>query len=339
MISFVFMSVISAGLAIWEVQIGATSESSLRGQGLTTHPGVAALWFLLSFVFLLHLRESSNQKTARFIYLLLMGIIFLGIVATVARTVFLVFLIILLWMFFSSISNKSPVSKFRPIFLTLVISALIVSPQYWLIAAGIPYSILEATGSIGFRYMQWKAGLGMFFSHSIAGVGIGQFTEVLPFYRPEVVPFYGLGYSAHSIYVALLAETGMVGFLLYACWMGSRIKILVYLVRQKQSGISSLAWTWLVAIIAILLVGTTADVQYNKFLWIALSSPLLSMSRRVQENIPNPAIEVNVEKRLDSTSEAPAIEGDMARQMIQREETEKAHSAFYGKSFQESSVG
>lgn len=63
--------------------------------------------------------------------------------------------------------------------------------------------------SLGVRIEQWAAGIDLFLRNPIFGIGGGNFM----FYAES----YGLSkaFRMHSLYVALLAETGLPGFLLY----------------------------------------------------------------------------------------------------------------------------
>lgn len=71
----------------------------------------------------------------------------------------------------------------------------------------------------------WKAGLGMFESHPLAGVGLGNFRALVPRYsgRAEVDGIQ-IDYMAHNTYIEYLAELGILGPVIFlaACFYAYR---------------------------------------------------------------------------------------------------------------------
>jgi O-antigen ligase len=91
--------------------------------------------------------------------------------------------------------------------------------------------ILEYANRMFFaeRLVYWQAGWGVFNDHPILGVGLGN----AGYYFPQTMSDYGLGLvevndllgksaslpNAKSLWVRLLAETGIVGFALFITWL------------------------------------------------------------------------------------------------------------------------
>jgi O-antigen ligase len=72
------------------------------------------------------------------------------------------------------------------------------------------------------------------------------------------------------MYVQVLAETGIVGFLLFLTMLMSGVRALWRAVRLPNRSISALAWAWLLAFTVMLLGGLTKHDQYDKLLWITI---------------------------------------------------------------------
>lgn len=71
------------------------------------------------------------------------------------------------------------------------------------------------------RVYAWYAGFLMFFDSPLTGVGAQQFTA-----------YHGL--TAHNAFVLVLAETGLIGYLLYLTLLISTVSICYWLARQKK---------------------------------------------------------------------------------------------------------
>ncbi len=69
--------------------------------------------------------------------------------------------------------------------------------------------------------------------------------------------------------MSLLAETGIVGFLLYG-WM---IVAVVQSLWKSSKSPDSLGHTWMLLIAVFLFAGLTGDLQFNKLLWIIIGIP------------------------------------------------------------------
>lgn len=71
------------------------------------------------------------------------------------------------------------------------------------------------------RVELWSAGWGMALKHPVVGVGPGNYPAFLNIAHPELGPM-----AAHSSYVAMLAETGFPGLVLYVFFFGATLHVL-----------------------------------------------------------------------------------------------------------------
>ena len=274
--SFVLTSIVSAGVALTHYRIGPTSAESIRASGLTSHPIIASILFLVAMIFVIYdVRDVRDVRDLRAPLgrayhlwgMASVAILVAGIVATVSRTTFVALPLVFGLAYLLS-SNEHNIEQLRRLSVSIIPIALVLALQqnYIVLLLGIPESISRGADSIGFRYLQWQNCWEMFLANPISGVGIGRFIETVPFFGQAAFPQYGINYGPHSIYMSLLAETGTVGFLLY---VGMIVAVVQSLWKSSRSP-DSLGLTLLLALAIFLFTGLTGDLQFNKLLWIVI---------------------------------------------------------------------
>lgn len=101
---------------------------------------------------------------------------------------------------------------------TLIVAfgfGLRISGDYWDRMKGIS-NYEEDASSMG-RVATYEAAKQMIFQHPVIGIGMGDFKRKFYEYCPEPYRQYGApGKNVHSIYLQVLAETGIIGFILYS---------------------------------------------------------------------------------------------------------------------------
>lgn len=140
------------------------------------------------------------------------------------------------------------------------------------------------------RIMFWKAGLVMFEENPIFGVGPGNFVEVNPVH-----------YVSHSIYIQVLAESGLVGTLSFAAILvlflrlnaRTRKRALASRAGGRRSFEYCMAFGLDLALVGYLTSGAFLAVLYYPHLWI-----LLGLSVAVNRSLSNKEPEEQpIEKR------------------------------------------
>lgn len=129
------------------------------------------------------------------------------------------------------------------------------------------------------RYVYWVSGWQIFNAHPFLGVGLGNagffFKDLLPSYSwslPEVLEIY---YRANfipnvkSLWVRLLAETGVIGFSAFVSWLYTLLVSGQYLRRSKMPVYKLLGWAGLFTLIALLIEGFSLDTFALPYLWIS----------------------------------------------------------------------
>lgn len=158
----------------------------------------------------------------------------------------------------------------------------------------IPSSILDFAmrGDFAERVVYWSNGWSVFARYPLLGVGLGNsgffFTQYLPLlsYRlNEIITL--VNHSAvlpniKSLWVRLLAETGLVGFSLFVAWQYVLWQAGAFLRANRSLLLRTLGWTGTFAVIAFLAEGFSIDSFALPYLWVAMGilTAASSMARR-----------------------------------------------------------
>ena len=111
-------------------------------------------------------------------------------------------------------------------------------------------------GTIGVRQVIWEGSSGMFLQRPVFGWGNGSFQLLFPRFRPSDFALRGVSVNtahAHSEPLEILAENGLVGFLL---WSSLIILLITRALRSKK--ISLTEWGVITGITVLLLEGFTS---------------------------------------------------------------------------------
>lgn len=132
----------------------------------------------------------------------------------------------------------------------------------------------------GDRVIYWLTGWNIFNAYPLLGVGLGN----AGFYFPKYLPAYGwslvevenllnrttLLLNIKSLWLRLLAETGLVGFALFTGWLISLISALITKVRSRSLTISALGFMGCFVLLALVLEGFSIDSFAMPYWWISL---------------------------------------------------------------------
>jgi putative inorganic carbon (HCO3(-)) transporter len=232
----------TAGTSLWGYFSGSNRGFAMgidRARGLTLawgHPNSLAMTLLAALPYLFLLIPAERRRAARFALISLFVLLFVTIVYTGSRAGMLGIVVTACFLWWRT--------GRRPLLLAgligvLICGALLMPDQYQMRML----SILEYRhdpSSLG-RIDSWVSGMRMFLDRPLLGVGPGNFGIA-----------HGLAYSsawrpswleAHSIYVQLPAELGLVGLIWFA--------LMFYLVVQTNRATRRLlaaggeAWCWM----------------------------------------------------------------------------------------------
>lgn len=134
---------------------------------------------------------------------------------------------------------------------------------------------VQEESSLRGRTSEFISGLMMFAEHPLLGVGVGNFPDQYQQYASQL----GLEYrarprEAHSLYVELLAETGLLGLAAFSLLFGS---LLLRLNRLRQAARRRDPHTaaWIASLLFSLIAYLTASIflhgDYIRYLWLLVS--------------------------------------------------------------------
>lgn len=233
-------SVFIAGIAVVMAYLGVYAITH-GGRGPGGHVGdendaALALNSFIPLVFLsMFLAKSVLQKV---LYGLTLGIMVLGVAATMSRGGFLGLIASLGYCFFLT-PNKGKTLALGCVMLLILIP--LAPEKYWDEIASIGTEASnedprQGTGALRKEY--WKAAREMFKANPVFGVGAGNFRWNLGQYQTQD-QFERLGRSlegteCHSVYFATLAELGGVGFGLFLAILWYNVRDLNGMLKAKQ---------------------------------------------------------------------------------------------------------
>jgi len=131
------------------------------------------------------------------------------------------------------------------------------------------------------RLMYWIAGFRIFSLYPLFGIGLGNAAFLMPltvppfaFYLPETIASLHLGAyglpNTKSLWIRILAETGILGFSLFAAWIvdaGTRAALLF---RQTGGLARMLGLAGLLTLLALAIEGFSLDTFALPQLWMVL---------------------------------------------------------------------
>jgi O-antigen ligase len=159
---------------------------------------------------------------------------------------------------------------------------VLVEPRLALILENNPFSATSLYDFanrlfFGERMVYWATGLSIFAKHPFFGVGLGNvglyFPENLPgfgYWLPEVVnSVYRLPgiMNTKSLWIRLLAETGMVGFTVFIYWLISLFNAGLAAWRSRERDLQVVGISGLFMLVALLAEGFSIDSFALPYIW------------------------------------------------------------------------
>ena len=130
------------------------------------------------------------------------------------------------------------------------------------------------------RYVYWVGGWNVFNIYPLLGVGLGNagffFQRQLPAYSwslPEVMDtYYRVAElpNIKSLWVRLLAETGIVGFSAFIAWFYVLFRLSWVIRLSKNPLFRMIGWSGLFVLVAFIIEGFSTDTFALPYLWVSL---------------------------------------------------------------------
>ena len=267
---YLIFAIFSAYFAIQSGNTGTSISLSTRSAGLAQGANDAARYFIIAMIFSIYIRISSSKRWERLLATGGVIITILGVFFTVSRTGFLLLVaaFVLMLILHPQIKYRS---QLLAGFIILLVGVWFFSDSIVSIVNAIAPAVEQGTDTIGFRFQLWKAGWRMWQAYPVAGVGIGRYLTLIYYYNPEVFRIYhAWSLPAHSLYIELLAETGIIGLALFISLI---IKTIQNFWRGGNSGDHELILlrnAWFTVFVIMLLGGVTKSDQADKLIWLTM---------------------------------------------------------------------
>lgn len=260
-VSFVASAAGIGGVILWSRGVATPFTSSYRATGGFDDPNLFASYLLIgiALTFVAHARRELRRPY------LMVAVQAAALMLTGSRAAIPALAAGVLVALF--LGRSSVVLKRLIPWVGLMLGALFAA---WLYSPGLLHldslsrlTSAQHTVESDIRLKLWSLAWHMWLDHPVIGVGIGQFRTASGGYVS-----WDVENIAHSTHLSLLAETGVLGYLLV---MGLPLSIMYRLVKCARTPSHSAAATWLlVGVGGSLAVAFTLNIENSRPLWAFL---------------------------------------------------------------------
>lgn len=262
--SFVVGSLVGSCIIISNYINGIQSPYYNRYGLANIETDILGIMLALSLPMAAYLNGAATNKWLKALYIICVPIILYAIFLTGTRTATLVSVIAVVYWLFSQRNASGTVKASVFLAFILAIAALVtLAPKASLDRA---FSSGEsiASGTLNYRTVIWAASLDSWKDSPIVGTGLGGLSTAL---SKNHVNYSG----AHSVYVEVLTETGIVGLLIYFLLL---ISIAYLIFKTPFSEMIFLLSLFLIVVIAQI----AQHSHYQKETWFSLTMIVLHAS-------------------------------------------------------------
>jgi O-antigen ligase len=255
--------------------IADVRELGVRSAGYGLGLNASARYFALSVGLLLYLSQRAERLPIKL--LALAGAIyqFLGVVFIQSRSGILISLCAVVLM--STVGAKRKAARIALNATVVLLIAVAVLPDgavsnvllWFTPEAVIPREQLQGIDN-NIRFHLWQAGWAVWRDSPITGVGIGGFAPAAQDYLDFRTQIEDL--PPHNMFVGLLSETGIVGFLLFAVLIGGCMRRAWRAYKRSNPQRPDASAVWLIAVGLLIAGGLLKDETSEKLLWLALGA-------------------------------------------------------------------
>lgn len=240
--SFIFSALIQSSLGLWQFFSQSTFASKwlgmalhdpaipgtvvvetalrrwLRAYGCLPHPNILAGFLSVAMFLTFWLYQKTNYSFKKLILPAVFSVLSLGLFTTFSRSVILSFLAILILSWFALFIFRQPrqlkINLLKFTFIFLVIAAIFAVIFWEPVETRISGEERLETKSTAERLDYFGEAWQLIKAHPFFGVGLGNYTLAI---HNEINPnLQSWGYQpVHNIYILILAELGIVGFLFW----------------------------------------------------------------------------------------------------------------------------
>jgi O-antigen ligase len=255
------MQIINFGpIELYQVVQGVSPY--FRYSSLTDNPNTLGSIFIFTIPMTIYAIYSKYLSTSKGIIFMTLQLISLYMTRSRTSIITIVLLFIFYYIFFSE-RNKT-LKKISMIIVPIISLFFILRFKTSLLLA-LRLSSLDTSGRID----AWKIGLSYIINRPLIGVGFGVSQE-------ELLEPLGYNITFHNIYITLLTEIGIVGFIIILyIWINTIIKGLIYINKLENCEKLRMSLIISVLILFVLLAHQFFEVQIlrygiHTFYWIYL---------------------------------------------------------------------
>jgi O-antigen ligase len=203
---------------------GGINPGQLKGVTANRNITAFSIAIKIPYIFYLIVRTSKKLLKISYAFLIFLSLFSLSMIQSRASFVaaILIGLVIITWTIIKYLKSKKIKEFFPnlfyliPLTLALLVNKVSISDKGAdAISRAATISLSQADGSINKRLRYYEDVLTHFKSNPLIGVGIGNWKLSSIFYDKEDIDGYIVPYHAHSDFIQLGAELGIIGFLLY----------------------------------------------------------------------------------------------------------------------------
>ncbi|MCI0711456.1 MAG: O-antigen ligase family protein [Chloroflexi bacterium] len=276
----------SGGLTPVNGEYLTSSVRRARSAGLDQNPNTQAFYYNVAFVFATYLYRQYKGLWRHPVFIGAQALLVLGVMSTVSRAGFLTMIVVVFMSYFGYpflTAQRDDVTgrgrQLQTLFFSIIgmlfIAQFVVPATYWNYISesliNLDDSSLDASAAA--RLQLAESGINQWIDHPIFGIGIGQFAVL---YR-----------NTHNMYVTILAETGLIGFVLFfGLIISAFVSTFMTAIKAKSRDISMLAATWFIVVVVVLFRGPTASTLHYDKLMFAMLGIAVNLRRYVDYEGP-----------------------------------------------------
>jgi len=273
---FILIVVVYLQISGWDA-IGSIGrmETGMRFGSLTDSPSIFSLYLVQSFWLFSALALIENSRIKQNLIYFCIPFIFVALYYTVSRTAFVAISVSLVVYIIIEI-------KLRKMYFYILLSPiliLILFLAYYLLR-GYDFGFISSAFnpkdlSMLFRYIIWETSYDMFIDNFFWGVGIGGYSFNFGQYYTNIISIKDLfpGHSpiAHSLYLGIMTELGIFGFLLFLVIVWLALKVIIMTVYHfKETSDAKLTKLIIMPFFIILIFGITGFEKDEYEIWTSL---------------------------------------------------------------------